>query len=135
MGVWVTSESQRYTRPGAIRGALVAAHVTDLHRRGMGTQQAPVVEIERIGSWRRMVRGNVEGLEIVEIVLDLRPVGDLEAHVPEQGLEAAQRAADGVQAAGTQASAGQADVQALARELFGALRFLQLLTAQAQLLL
>ena len=67
--------SLRYTRPGAItaNGALAREHRADLHRRGMRAQQLAVGEVERVvHRARRMIRGNVQRLEVVEVVLDLR---------------------------------------------------------------
>lgn len=55
------------------------AQFADLHRGGMGPQQPPVREIEGVVHRpRRVVGGDVERLEVVEVVLDLRTGRDLE---------------------------------------------------------
>ena len=68
---------------------LLRLHRADLHGRGMGAQhQARAVrawrQIERVVLLARgMVRRDVERGEIVEIVLDMRPLGDDETHLAE----------------------------------------------------
>ena len=55
---------------------LAALHRTDLHRRGMRAQQAAIAEIEGVvHRARRMVRREIQRLEVVPVVLDLRTVG------------------------------------------------------------
>ena len=106
---------------------LVAQHRAHLHRRGVRAQQAAVGEVERVVHRpRRMVRGDVERLEVVPVVLDFGTVLDREAGVAEQRLDAPARAGHRVQAAGLLAAARQRHVDAargqLALEL-GALEF------------
>ena len=80
----------------------VALHEPDLHRRGMGAQEQVVgFDVEAVhGVTRRMVLGDVERLEIVELVLHLRSKRDLVAearkdrlHLPEDQREGVQMAA------------------------------------------
>ena len=54
----------------------------------MGTQQGMRVEIESVMHGpRRMMGGDVERLEVVEIVLDLRPFDDRETDLGKQRLD------------------------------------------------
>ena len=90
-------------------GAPVGEHGADLHRGGVRAQQAPVGEVERVVHRpRRMIGGDVERFEVVEVVLDLRTRGHLEAGAPEQGLDAQARPGHRMQATGLLATAGQA---------------------------
>ena len=90
----------------------------DLHRRGVRAQQPPVGEVEGVVHRpRRMIGGDVERLEVVEVVLDLRTRGDLEAGAPEQRLDAQARPGDRVQAARLLAAPGQRHVDAPGGEL------------------
>jgi hypothetical protein len=79
---------------------LVILHVAHLHTGGMRAQQAAIAEVERVvHRARRMVRREVQRLEIVEIVLDLRTVGEFVAEAAEDLGDALQRAADRMHAA------------------------------------
>src|SRR5579864_1385657 len=70
----------------------------DLHRGGVGAQQPPVREVEGIMEGaRRMILRDIERGEIVEVVLDLRPRGNVEPGATEQGLDAQPRARHRVQ--------------------------------------
>ena len=90
-------------------------HVADLHRRGMRAQEPVRVEIESIVHRpRRVIRGDIERLEIVIIVLDFGTVGDSEAHAREQCLEAFQRAHDRVRTTLPHTAPGQGHVHHLA---------------------
>ncbi len=90
-------------------------HVADLHARGMGAQQATVTEIEGVvHGARRVVRREVERLEVVPVVLDLRTVGQLIAQPPEDLGDAFQRPADRMQATAETVAARQADVDGFA---------------------
>ena len=63
-------------------GRLALLHDPDLDGRGVGPEQQVVVDVERVPVVAgRVVGREVEGLEIVVIGLDLRPVLDGEAHV------------------------------------------------------
>ena len=80
-------------------------HRPDLHRRGVGPEQhalAPLVgaEIESVVHLaRRVLRRDVERREIVEVVLDVRPFDDPEAHVGENRDQLIQHLADRVNGA------------------------------------
>ena len=95
-------------------------HRPDLHRRGMGPQQLAVAEIEGVvHRARRVVGGDVERLEVVEVVLDLGPLGHAESGAAEDRLDPQPRARDRMQPAGRLAAARQGDVDgagATARE-------------------
>ena len=109
------SESQRYTRPGAMTasGAPCGEHGADLHRRGVRAQQPPVGEIESVVHRpRRMIGRDVQRLEVVEVVLDFRTRGDLEAGAPEERLDAQARLRDRMQPAALPRRAGQGDIDA-----------------------
>ena len=81
-------------------GAPCCEQRADLHRRGVRAQQPPVGEVEGVVHRpRRMIGGNVERLEVVEVVLDLRARGDIEAGTAEQRLDPQTRPGDRVQAA------------------------------------
>ena len=68
---------------------LLLQHGADLHRARMGAKHRPRAvrpfgEIERVVILpRRMLGRNVERGEIVEVGLDVRPLGDREAHIGE----------------------------------------------------
>ena len=64
-----------------------------------------------------MVLRHVERREVVEVVLDLRTVGDVEAERAEQRLDALQRARDRMQRSGVDAAPRQRDVERIGREL------------------
>src|SRR6185312_14109133 len=96
----------------------LAQHGADLHRRGMRAQEAPVREIERVVHRPRGVIGReVERLEVVEIVLDLRTRGDLEARAAKDLLHAQARQRDWMEPAALLAAARQRDVDAAGGEL------------------
>ena len=66
----------------------------------MRAQQPAVRKIERVVHRpRRVIRRDVQRLEIVEIVLDLGAGRDLEARLPEDPLDPQARARDGMHAA------------------------------------
>ena len=74
-------------------------HDADLHVRRVGAEQEPVVEVERVVHGPgRVMRGNVERFEVVEVVLDLGPLDDLEAEAPKERLDPLQRPGDRMQA-------------------------------------
>ena len=67
----------------------VRFHVADLDRRRVRAQHVAALDVERVvHRARRMVLRHVERGEVVEVVLDLRAVGDLEAERAEQRLDA-----------------------------------------------
>ena len=93
-------------------------HGADLHRRGVGPEQAPVAEVEGVVHRpRRMVGGDVERLEIVEIVLDLGSLGHAEPGPPEDGLDAQACPRHRMQAADRLAAARERHVDSAARKL------------------
>src|SRR5690606_254347 len=93
IGVWVASLSLRKVRPGAMmRIGGFCDIMVDLHRAGVGAQHLALARF-RVGLQeegvvhlpRRMLGREVQGREVVEVVLDVRPLGDREAHVGEDG--------------------------------------------------
>src|SRR3546814_6060711 len=77
----------------------------------MRAQQPAVAEVEGVVHRpRRVVRGEIQGLEVVPVVLDLRAVGQLVAQAAEDVGDALDRAADRMQAAARGVAAGQRDV-------------------------
>src|SRR5579863_3463386 len=64
-----------------------------------------------------MVRREIERLEVVEIVLDLRPRGDLETGAAEDLLHAKARQSDRMQSAALLASTRQRDIDTAGGEL------------------
>ncbi len=102
---------------------LALLHGADLHRAGMGAQQARTVErVEGVlHRPRRMRFGNIEGLEVVPVVLDFGALHAFEAHRIEDPLDAADGARHRMQGADFLAAAGQGDVDGfrgqLARQL------------------
>src|SRR3546814_3490149 len=80
-------------------------HGADLHRRGVGAQQhAAAVRLLRqvegvVHLPGGMFRRDVEGGEVVEIVFDVRSLGDGEAHLAEDGDHLVRRLADRMDAA------------------------------------
>ena len=90
-GVCVASSSSvRKTRPGRDRVDrwVATEHGADLHRGGLGAQHDAGVggpDPERVlHGARRVVRAEVEGVEVEPLRLDLGAVGDLVAHRDEQ---------------------------------------------------
>src|SRR5690606_8018750 len=83
----------------------VLLHEAHLHARGVGAQQPALAAL--VGAHvegvvhgpRRMVRREVQGLEVVPVVLDLRAFGQLVTHAGEDVGDALQGAADRVQVA------------------------------------
>ena len=70
----------------------------DLHRRGVRAQQPAIGKIKGVVHRpRRMVGGNVQRLEIVEVVFDLRALRHIETGTAEQRLDSQPRPRDRVQ--------------------------------------
>ena len=69
-----------------------------------------------IGACRVMGR-YVEGVEVMEIVLDFGALGHRKTQLAKQGFNAADGTGDRMQATGRLAASGQADVQGLGRQL------------------
>ena len=66
-----------------------------------------------------MILRHVERGEIVEIILDLRSVGDAETERMEQCFDAFERARDRMESADSEAATGQRYVERFSRELPG----------------
>ncbi len=102
----------------------VGDHLADLHRRGVRAQQHPVpvlilaVEIEGVvHRARRMGFGNVEGGEIVPVVLDLRPGGDRKTEIGENLRQFVHHLADRMDRPAVARRRGERQVEAFARQL------------------
>ena len=92
----------------------VFLHVADLHAGRVRAQQATVAEVERVvHGARRMVRREVQRLEVVPVVLDFRTVGEFIAKTAEDLGDAFQRATDRMHAAARGIAARQGDVDGL----------------------
>ena len=90
-------------------------HRADLNRARVGAEETTVGQIERVLHLpRRMVGRDVEGGEVVPVVLDFRAVGQFVAEAAEDLGDALQRAADRVHAAAGCIAARQGDVDGFA---------------------
>ena len=96
-------------------------HGADLHRRGMGAQDQ-AARVGAVGPGQiegvvvltgRMVGRNVEGGEVVPVILDVRALGDAEAHIAQDGDDFLDDLADRVDAPRVLRSGRQGDVEAL----------------------
>ena len=84
----------------------------------MGPKQESVVEVERVVHGAgRMVRGNVERFEVVEVVLDLGSLHDVEPEMTKERLDSLQRSGDRMETARALPAPGKGDVDPLAPEL------------------
>ncbi|MCY1175091.1 hypothetical protein D9M73_153140 [compost metagenome] len=93
---------------------LLAFHGADLYRRGMGTQQHVGIEIEGVMHRPgRVVARDVERLEVVIVVFDLRAFGDAVADTGEELFDAFQSAGNRMQTTGGLATARQGHINAL----------------------
>jgi len=96
---------------------LAPRHAANLHRRGVGAQQAAIREIEGVvHGARRMVRREVQGLEVVPVVLDFRAIGDLVTQALEDRHDPSQGARYRMCGATLTLASRQGDVDALARQ-------------------
>ena len=108
-------------RDDAVRRRL-RLHGADLHRRGVGPEQHALArlvgaEVEGVVHLpRRVLRRDVERREVVEVVLDVGPFDDPEAHVGEDRDQLVQHLADGVNGALRLGAGRQGDIHALRRE-------------------
>jgi hypothetical protein len=66
---------------------------------------------------RRMILRNIEGREIVEVILNLRPNGNVKSGATEQRLDAQPRLSNGVQPAALLTAAGKGHIDAAGNEL------------------
>src|SRR5690606_7854720 len=65
-------------------GRTMRFHDADLHRGGLSSQQTAVVEVKGIREIaRRMVRRSIQGVEVVKLVVDVRPFRDLKTQAEE----------------------------------------------------
>src|SRR5579863_5218066 len=97
----------------------------------MRAQQPPVREVERVMHRPRgVIRREVERLEIVEVVLDLRTGGDLEAGAAEELLHAKPRERHRMQAPALLAASRQRDIDTAGSELALDVRTCQCLAAR-----
>ena len=95
----------------------VVTHVAHLYAGGMRAQQAAIAEVESVvHGARRMVRREVQRLEVVPVVLDLRPFRQLVAQPAEDAGDALQGAGDRVQASALAVAARQGDVDGFGRQ-------------------
>ena len=93
-------------------------HRADLDGRGVRAQQSTVAEIEGVVHRpRRVVGGDVERLEVVEVVLDLRAFRDAESRPAEDCLDSQARARHRMKAADRLSAARQRHVDCAAAEL------------------
>src|SRR5450830_1678494 len=97
---------------------LVRFHGADLYRRGMGAQQHVRVEIEGVVHRPgRVMAWDVERLEVVIVVFDLRAFGDAVADMGEELLDTLQSPGDRMQTARGLATTRQGYVNGLGGEL------------------
>ncbi len=112
-------------------GRLLLLHHAHLHRRGLRAQQDVVGDIERVlRVARRVVLRHVQGLEVVVVVLHLRPLDNAEPHADENPLDFPQFGAQRVAVAELPARAGQGHVDFLPLQPARGLRLLKLLRAR-----
>jgi hypothetical protein len=96
---------------------LVAHHGADLHGRRVRAQQPPAREVERVvHRARRVIRRDIERLEVVPVVLDLGTAFDGETGTAEQLLDTASRARQRMQRAVALAAPRLCHVDAGCRE-------------------
>ncbi len=92
---------------------LVVAHVAHLHTGGMRAQQAAIAEVEGVvHGARRVVRREVQRLEVVPVVFDFRAFGQLVTQAAEDLGDALQGARYRVQATALAMTARQGDIDA-----------------------
>ena len=88
-------------------------HHPDLDRRGVGAQEAAVLEVEGVvHRARRVVGGEVEGFEVVVVVLDFRSFDDLEPDALEERLDSFESQGERVQTSRALAPPRQCHVDA-----------------------
>ncbi len=93
---------------------LLRFHGADLYRRGMGAQQHVRIEIEGVmHRTGRVVAWDVERLEVVIVVFDLRAFGDAVADMGEELFNTFQSPGHRMQTAGDLATARQGHIDGL----------------------
>ena len=93
-------------------------HDPDLHVRRVRPEQEPVVEVEGVVHGPgRVVRGNVECFEVVEVVLDLGAFHDVEPEVAKERLDPFQGPGNRVEAAGPLSPSRKGHVDSFPAEL------------------
>src|SRR5215813_4535185 len=114
----VAAENAPWRGHAQRRAALL--HRVNLHRRSLRTQRQPLVDVERVlRAARRVIGRDVQRVEVVEVVLDLRPVLDLVAHRDKDVFDRLPQQRDRMKVAPPYAASGQRYVNALFGQLFG----------------
>ena len=108
-----------------VDGRRLGLHDPDLDRRGVGAQQGASglaeVDVERVVHVAcRVALGEVEGLEVVEVGLDLGPLGHGEAEADEDVLELHDRLGDQVEVPAAGSGEDLGEVEPLGFEPLGA---------------
>ena len=117
-------------------GRLFALHHADLPRRSLRTEQKFAADEEGVLHIARgVVGGDVERLEVVVVLLDLRPLEHVEAHAREDVDQLLLDEGDGVDGTAARELRGHGHVDLFARVACGELLFFQLLLARCELLL
>src|SRR5690606_16031287 len=97
---------------------LALLHHPHLHRRSMGTQYSAGSNIEGVvHGTRRVMIGNIEGAEVVVVVLDLGTDRHLVACRFKDSLDSVDGAAHRMGTAGALAATGQRDIHRLGLQL------------------
>ena len=118
MGVWVRSESQRYTRPGQIIRRAVAGFPSPAPAPVRYGCAAPCARRhKKCRAWPgRVMAGNIERLEVVVVVFDLGP-SPPQSQCAERKPPYAPWCGSQGESAGSSGPPGQRDVDGLARQL------------------
>ena len=99
-----------------IGGSFFVEHIADLNRRSVCAQNIAVFNVERIlHGARRVVCGDVQGLEVVEIVFDFRAIRHFKTHTVKEFHYTLQSQGYGMQTAVFLRASGQGNI-----ECFGA---------------
>ena len=101
-------------------------HRANLDRRRVGTQQVSAREVERVVHCScRMIVGDIQSREVVEIVFDLRTGPDPEAGIAKDALDARHRPGYRVPTAPVQAPPVEGDIDCVRRQFLFERRTLQ----------
>src|SRR5512132_677771 len=93
----------------------------------MGPQQHAVGDkksVLHIPSW--MILGNIEGLKVVVVILDVRTTGDLESHAPKDIDDLVQHKREWMNSSPLPTRPGKGDVDPFVFERFGSRLFFNL---------